>query len=85
MSVQKVMNAAGMCYKKLGNYDESVKDYTNAIKLDTKNGNFYYNRAISYMCLTPPDYEKALDDYNHAVEFSQVPEASRPCAHLSAF
>lgn len=47
-----------MCYKKIGNYEESVKDYTNAIKLEGTNGNFYYNRAISYMCLSPPDYDK---------------------------
>ena len=37
---------------------ESVKDYTNAIRLESSNGNFYYNRAISYMCLAPPDYDK---------------------------
>jgi len=43
----------GMCYKKLGNFEESVKDYTNAIKLESGNGNFYYNRAISYMYLNP--------------------------------
>lgn len=56
-----------MCYKKLGNYEESVKDYTNAIRLESNNGNFYYNRAISYMLLNPPDYEKALEDYDLAV------------------
>ena len=37
---------------------ESVKDYTNAIRLESSNGNFYSNRAISYMCLAPPDYDK---------------------------
>jgi hypothetical protein len=47
-----------MCYKKIGNYEESVKDYTQAIKLEGSNGNFYYNRAISYMWLLPPDYDK---------------------------
>ncbi len=62
----------GMCYKKLGNFEESVKDYTNAIRLESNNGNFYYNRAISYMCLNPPDYEKALEDYDVAVKLSQA-------------
>jgi tetratricopeptide (TPR) repeat protein len=62
----------GMCYKKLGNFEESVKDYTNAIRLESNNGNFYYNRAISYMCLNPPDYEKALEDYDLAVKLSQA-------------
>ena len=61
----------GMCYKKLGNYEESVKDYTNAIRLESSNGAFYFNRAIAYMHLTPPDYEKALEDYNLAVQMSQ--------------
>lgn len=60
-----------MCYKKLGNYEEGVKDYTNAIRLEGNNGNFYYNRAIAYMSLTPPDHEKALEDYELAVQLSQ--------------
>lgn len=49
-----------------GNYQEAIKNYTLAIKLNPKNAGFFYNRA-NVKCLLKK-YQEAIQDYDEAIK-----------------
>lgn len=48
-----------------GNYNQAVKSFTKALKLQPKNASLYNSRALAY--LHSNDYEKAMKDFNTAI------------------
>ncbi|MFN8659986.1 MAG: tetratricopeptide repeat protein [Candidatus Obscuribacterales bacterium] len=57
----------GLCYHMLGNYDEALDHYSNAIELDPSNSNFYVVRANVYLKLG--NTEDAMQDLTAALTF----------------
>lgn len=57
----------GAAYGMLGMMELSIKDISEAIKLDSTNKNAYANRSIAY--LNTGQYEKALADYQSYLKF----------------
>ncbi len=55
----------GNVYDDLGNYEQALSDYNQAIALDPKYAAAYNNRGIIYDDLG--NYEQALSDYNQAI------------------
>jgi len=45
-----------------------VKDYTNLIKVDRKNANYYANRGIAYIKIE--DYHRAVGDFSSAIKIN---------------
>ena len=52
----------------LKQYNEAIKDYNQAIELDPKHANAYYNRGIAKALLK--QYDEAIKDYNQAIELN---------------
>jgi len=48
------------------NYDLAIREYTEAIRLDPNNDNYYFNRAVTYHYYKE-DYDKAIADYTEAI------------------
>lgn len=65
-----MVDFAGQCHSELGQLDEALKHYEFAVKRDSTNGNYYYNRALTKAKLEK--LEEAIDDYNKALEYLQV-------------
>lgn len=64
----------GLCYHMLGNYDQALDHYSNAINLDPSNSNFYVVRANVYLKLG--NAEDAMQDLKAALTFDdQFPRA----------
>jgi tetratricopeptide (TPR) repeat protein len=55
--------------------NRALADYTEAIRLDPKNDEAYFNRGNAYY--DKEDYDSALDDYNEAIRLSPRPEFYR--------
>lgn len=53
----------------LNKFDEAVKDYTNLIKKDSKNQDYYHNRGLAYLQLK--DFPSAVDDFTAAIEIKK--------------
>ena len=51
----------GNAYKKNGQYDKAISDFTKAIEINPKHADAYYTRGVVYYY--KEDYEKALDDF----------------------
>lgn len=49
-----------------GNFDQALDHFTQALKLEPKNAELYYLRAITYTWLD--DYDKALADFDRAIQ-----------------
>ena len=47
------------------NYDKAIADYTEAIRLDPKFAEAYYNRGVAYE--NKGEYDKAIADYTEAI------------------
>ena len=56
------------CYEKIGEYEKSVKIYSEAIQSDVSNSDLYVKRANVYANLG--DYEKASSDFDQAIEYN---------------
>ncbi len=65
-----------MCHRKLGEYRASIDNFNDAIRLrkeeDADKGESYHNRAMAYLGLEPPQYEKvfyirSLEPYTPAI------------------
>ena len=63
---QKRGDEATTSEKKQKWYEEAVKHYTQATRLNPDNVNAYYNRGNAHSNLR--DYKSAFDDYTHAIE-----------------
>ena len=50
----------------MGQLDEALKHYEVAVKKDSTNGKYYYNRALVKSKLDK--FEEAIDDYNKALD-----------------
>ena len=56
---------AGFTHAKLGNYNDALKAYGDAIAASDRYTPAYYNRALTYMMIG--DYNKAIADFNDAI------------------
>ena len=54
----------------LGEHESAIQDYTEAVRINPKNTNAYYNRAVTHNCLG--DYRSAVQDYSEFIRL--VPE-----------
>ena len=55
------------------NYDQAIKEYTEAIRLDSNYASAYYNRGLAYF--NKKDYDRAITDSSQAIQLG--PTASR--------
>ncbi len=55
----------GLIYDTMGNTDEAIADYTQAIKLNPQYSTAYYNRAVAYE--TQNKLDEAIADYTQAI------------------
>lgn len=60
-------NFCGQCYYELGQYEDALRHYESAVKKDSQNGNYYFNRALVKAKLDK--LEDAIADYNKALEY----------------
>ncbi|MDE7313223.1 MAG: hypothetical protein K2N87_16645 [Eubacterium sp.] len=65
------INKFGVCLYDLKMYDEAYEQFENAIVIDPKNANFYYNAC--YTKYSMKEYEEAIDYINKSIEL--MPEA----------
>lgn len=61
----KFLSQRGYLKYRIGDYDNAMLDYNNAIATDSKNFILYYNRAILKNALK--DYQGALIDYDNSI------------------
>ena len=66
INLVEAYNRRGNCYRALGNPDNAIADYTEAIRLSPELGVLYSNRAWTY-CWELHEYDKALADCNTAI------------------
>lgn len=59
----------GISYDKLGGYNDAIADFNRALVLNPTNLSSYYCRAASYESIQL--YEKAVDDYNCALNLEK--------------
>ena len=57
-----------MIYRLKGDYDRAIKDYDEAIWLDSSIPAFFYNRAIAYT--EKQDYDRAIADFEMVLRFN---------------
>ncbi len=58
-------NNRAIDYRRNGDYDRAIADYSEAIKLEPKNTAAYYNRGVAYQAKN--DYVHAIADYTQAI------------------
>ena len=63
-----VYNNRGLIYAALGQYQEAIHDYNQAIELDPNHLYAYNNRGVAYAALG--QYQEAIHDYNQAIELN---------------
>jgi len=51
-----------------GRYDEAIRDYTEAIRLNPQFANMYYNRGFAYY--NKGEYDRAIADFNEAIRLN---------------
>ncbi len=56
----------GSAYAGLGEFEQAINDYGQAIQSDPFNPSFYINRGVAYYEIG--EYEQAISDYNKAIE-----------------
>ncbi|MBZ0296455.1 MAG: tetratricopeptide repeat protein [Anaerolineae bacterium] len=62
-----VYTARGYSYNDLTLYEEAIKDFSNAVELDSKSDAAYYGRAYAYRMLS--DFGNAIENMSRAIEF----------------
>jgi tetratricopeptide (TPR) repeat protein len=55
----------GFAYDKLGDFDNAIKDYSEAIKLDPHNAFTFYNKGISLD--RQGKYKEAIESFTSAI------------------
>ena len=58
----------GISYTVNGQYDQAIKDYSEAIRLAPNDSTYYNSRAYNYLLLGTP--EKGLEDANKSIQLS---------------
>jgi tetratricopeptide (TPR) repeat protein/S1-C subfamily serine protease len=56
----------GDAYSKLKEYKQAIDDYTQAMKIDPENAEYYKNRGSAYSKLK--EYKQAINDYTQAIK-----------------
>lgn len=75
-SVNPEIDIAGTCYNRgilfsrIDRSTEAISDFTNAIKLDPYNGDYYFSRGIEYS--KSSDYINAISDYKEAIRLQSI-------------
>lgn len=64
----KAMNSLGLCYKELGELDESLIFFSEAIEHSKEHENYFYNRGSVY--LKKEVFDKAEDDFLKALKLA---------------
>ncbi len=72
VQVWMTYNQRGCCYKKLGDSQNAIEDFSKAIELQPAYSTAYYNRALMYK--RNSDWNKAVDDFSKALVFEPAPE-----------
>lgn len=67
VQVWMTYNQRGCCYKKLGESQKAIDDFTKAIELQPAYATSYYNRALLYK--QTGDWSKAVDDFSKSLVF----------------
>jgi tetratricopeptide (TPR) repeat protein len=60
------LNNSGAAFYKSGNYDAAIADFTKAIKLDSKDADYYAWRGLSYS--QKRDWNRAISDFTQAIK-----------------
>ena len=79
----KEWSMCGECCWKLGQYEEAVKYYTEAINLYAKEASYWHGRGICYKEMGRE--KEAEKDLKKAIELQQTPPRSEPVSFSSAF
>jgi len=69
----------GYCFKETGNFTAAIADYTEAIRLDTKNAGAVCERGQAHQLAG--NYKRAIEDYEQCLE--DVPDGAQPQLQLS--
>ncbi len=64
-----VYNNRGLIYAALGQYQEAIHDYNQAIELNPTDMNAYYNRGLSWFKLG--EYKQAIWNHKRVIEFGR--------------
>ena len=62
----RAYNHRGILWKRKGDYDRAIADFTAAIRINPKYSSAYTNRGVAYV--EEHDYDRALADYNVAIQ-----------------
>lgn len=63
-----VYTARGRAKCAMKDYDGAIKDFDKAIDIDVNHADAYAGRGETYFTSSPPDYEKARDDFQQYLE-----------------
>jgi Tfp pilus assembly protein PilF len=77
-------NKQGLSLAEQGKYKDAVTAYTNAIKLDSKDAQFYLNRGKAY--LNMKEFDLAIADFEQAIKLDPTlaeAYAGRGCAYMN--
>ncbi|MBL0341741.1 MAG: tetratricopeptide repeat protein [Bacteroidetes bacterium] len=66
--IYRAFGNRGLAYKKDGKFVEALDDFSQAIKLDLKDGRNYFNRGLVYLAMQ--NNGAALADFNEAVKLN---------------
>ncbi len=66
-SKSEALSNRGAAFGMAGRYEESIRDISESVQLDSTNKNAYANRSIAY--LNTGQYEKALNDYQRYLKY----------------
>lgn len=55
----------------LHKYDDAIKDFNKALEIDVTHADAYRWRGDAYLCLTKPDHEKAMADFESYLKFAE--------------
>jgi tetratricopeptide (TPR) repeat protein len=64
----KTMEVRGRCHLRLQQFDQALVTYSEAIKLDSKNPQSYFNRALAFIALK--QYPQALTDLETSLKIA---------------
>jgi len=54
----------------MGQFEEAISDFTEAVKLKPKHFDFYYSRGLAYNKLG--QYDEAISDFTEAIKLKSI-------------